>query len=67
MLRPGGDPGDCRERVAEKDWLYLTDPATGRVRDRLALPSAPERVTVRGDRLVVRCYDAWVTAKPVPS
>ena len=53
--------------TAEKDWLYLTDPGTGRVRDRLALPSAPERITVRGDRLVVRCYDAWVTARFVPA
>lgn len=52
--------------TAEKDWLYLTDPGTGRVRNRLALPSAPERIIVRGDRLVVRCYDAWVTARLVP-
>lgn len=49
----------------EKNWLYLLDPATGRVRDRLVLASAPERITVRGDRLVVRFYNAWVTARLV--
>jgi hypothetical protein len=49
--------------TAEKDWLYLVDPATGKVRDRLALPSAAERITVSGDRIVVRCYDARVVAR----
>lgn len=53
--------------TAEHDWLYLLDPRTGRVRDRLALPSAPERITLRGGRIVVRCYDAWVTARLAPS
>jgi hypothetical protein len=47
----------------EKDWLYLVDPATGEVRDRLALPSAAERISVSGDRIVVRCYDARVVAR----
>jgi PQQ enzyme-like repeat protein len=48
--------------TAERDWLYLIDPATGRVRDRLALPSMAERIEVRDHHLVVRCYDAWVVA-----
>ena len=49
--------------TAEKDWLYLVDPANGKVRDRLALPSAAERITLRGDLIVVRCYDARVVAR----
>jgi hypothetical protein len=53
--------------TAENDWLYLVDPATGRVRDRLALPSMAERITVQGDRIVVRCYDARVVARLVPA
>lgn len=53
--------------TAERDWLYLVDPASGRVRDRLALPSAAERIALRGDRIVVRCYDAWVVASLIPS
>jgi hypothetical protein len=53
--------------TAEKDWLYLVDPATGRVRDRLALPSMAERIALRNGRIVVRCYDAWVVARAVPS
>jgi hypothetical protein len=51
--------------TAEKDWLYIVDPRTGRVRDRLALPSMAEEIAVRGDRIVVRCYDAVVVAKLV--
>lgn len=49
--------------TAEKDWLYLTDPKTGRVRDRLALPSMAERLTRSGDRIVARCYDAKVVVR----
>ena len=48
--------------TAERDWLYLVDPATGRVRDRLALPSAAERITLQGGRVIVECYDARVVA-----
>jgi hypothetical protein len=51
--------------TAEKDWLYLVDPATGRVRDRLALPSMAERISRSGDRIVVRCYDARVVVRLV--
>ena len=49
--------------TAEKDWLYLLDPKTGCVRDRLALPSMAEQLTRRGDRIVVRCYDAKVVVR----
>lgn len=41
----------------EDDWLYLLDRRTGRVVERLALPSAPEKITQYGRRLVVRTYD----------
>lgn len=53
--------------TAERDWLYLVDPATGRVRDRLRLPSAAEEIQVRGDRIVVRAYDARVVARLAPA
>jgi hypothetical protein len=49
--------------TAEKDWLYLLDPRTGRVRDRVALPSMAERLTRSGERIVVRCYDAKVVVR----
>jgi hypothetical protein len=49
--------------TAEKDWLYLVDPRTGRVRHRLALPSMAEQIAVRGERIVVRCYDAHVVVQ----
>lgn len=47
--------------TAEPDFLYLLDRRTGRVVERLALPSAPDRITRRGDRLTVRTYDHVVT------
>ena len=53
--------------TAERDWLYLVDPATGRVRDRLRLPSAAEEIQVRGGRIVVRAYDARVVARLAPA
>ena len=49
--------------TAEKDWLYLLDAKTGRVRDRLALPSMAERLTRNADRIVARCYDAKVVVR----
>lgn len=49
--------------TAERDWLYLVDLRTGTVRDRLALPSAAEEITRRGDVLVVRAYDARVVVR----
>jgi hypothetical protein len=47
----------------EVDYLYLLDRRTGRVRDRLLLPSAPEAIVRRGNRLFVRTYDHDVVAE----
>ena len=49
--------------TAEKDWLYLIDPANGRVRDRVALPSMPEWLSLKDSRIVVRAYDARVVVR----
>jgi PQQ-like domain len=49
--------------TAEPDWLYLLDRKTGRVVERLALPSAPERITRRGGQLIVRTYDHVLTVR----
>lgn len=49
--------------TAEQDWLYLVDPADGRVRDRLAFPSMAERLSLRDGQIVVRAYDARVVAR----
>ena len=49
--------------TAEPDWLYLLDAKTGRVRDRLPLPSMAERLTRSGERIVARCYDARVVVR----
>lgn len=43
--------------TAEPDYLYLLDRRTGRAVDRLKLPSAPERITRRGNLIHVRTYD----------
>ena len=51
--------------TAEPDFLYLLDRRTGRVLDRLAVPSAPEVIKLRGDRLHVRTYDRQVVARIV--
>jgi hypothetical protein len=51
----------------EPDYLYLLDRRTGRVRDRLALPSAPESIVRRRTRLFVRTYDHDVVAELRPS
>jgi hypothetical protein len=51
--------------TAEADFLYLLDRRTGRVLDRLPVPSAPERIRLRGDRLLVRTYDRDVVARIV--
>jgi len=47
----------------ERDWLYLVDPASGRVRDRVSLPSMAERLSLRGNDIVVRAYDARVVVR----
>ncbi len=50
--------------TAEDDWLYLLDRRTGRVVERLALPSGPERITkADGERFVVRTYDHVIVVK----
>jgi hypothetical protein len=46
----------------EPDYLYLIDRATGKVRDRLPVPSAPETIARRGNRLFVRTYDHDIVA-----
>ncbi len=51
--------------TAESDFLYLLDRRTGRVLDRLPVPSAPEVIKLRGDRLEVRTYDRQVVARIV--
>jgi hypothetical protein len=43
--------------TAEPDYLYLLDRRTGRVVERLALPSGPEKITRSGKNFVVRTYD----------
>jgi hypothetical protein len=43
--------------TAEPDWLYLLDRKTGRVVERLSLPSGPEKITRSGKNFVVRTYD----------
>ncbi len=47
----------------ERDFLYLLDRKTGRVLDRLGVPSAPERIALRDGRLHVRTYDRQVIAR----
>ncbi len=48
--------------TGEPEYLYLIDRRTGRVRDRLIVPSAPESISRRGHRLIVRTYDHDVVA-----
>jgi hypothetical protein len=49
--------------TAEPDWLYLLDRRTGRVLERLSLPSAPEKITHSGKRFLVRTYDHVLTVE----
>jgi hypothetical protein len=51
--------------TAEPDFLYLLDRRTGKVLDRLAVPSAPEVIKLRGDRVHVRTYDRDIVARIV--
>jgi hypothetical protein len=53
--------------TAEPDYLYLIDRRTGRVRDRLAVPSGPEQIVLKDGRLKVRTYDHELTVKLVPA
>jgi hypothetical protein len=47
----------------EPDYLYAIDRATGRVKGRLALPSAPERIARHGNLLTVDTYDHRLTIR----
>jgi outer membrane protein assembly factor BamB len=49
--------------TAESDWLYLLDRRTGRVVERLALPSGPEKITRSGPNFIVRTYDHVLTVR----
>jgi outer membrane protein assembly factor BamB len=51
--------------TAEPDFLYLLDRRTGKVLDRLPVPSAPEVIKLRGSTLHVRTYDRQVAARIV--
>jgi hypothetical protein len=52
--------------TAEPDFLYLLDRRSGRVVDRVALPTGPEWIKLRGDRLHVRTYDRDVVVQLSP-
>jgi hypothetical protein len=47
----------------EPDYLYLLDRATGRVVDRLLLPTGPEKITWQGTLIHVRTYDHTVLVR----
>jgi len=49
--------------TAERDFLYLLDRRTGKVLDRLEMPTAPEIIKLRDDRLHVRTYDHDVVVR----
>ncbi len=49
--------------TAEPDYLYLLVRRNGHVVERLRLPSAPERISRRGDKIFVRTYDHDVVVK----
>jgi hypothetical protein len=49
--------------TAEPDYLYALDRTTGRVKGRLLLPSAPERIARHGDVLTVDTYDHRLTIR----
>ncbi len=46
--------------TAEPDFVYALDRKTGTVVGRAAVPNAPERIRLHGDRLTVRTYDRLV-------
>ncbi|MGE5274861.1 MAG: hypothetical protein ACM3QU_14010 [Verrucomicrobiota bacterium] len=49
--------------TAEPDYLYAIDRATGRVEERLLLPSAPQRIARHGNVLTVDTYDHRLTIR----
>ena len=53
--------------TAAPDYLYLLDRRTGRVLDRLGLPTMAEQIVRHGSTFSVRTYDHYVVAKLVRS
>ena len=53
--------------TAERDWLYLVDPAPRRGRDPPRRPAAPQENPGRGGRIGGRAYDARVVARLAPA
>jgi len=53
--------------TAEPDYLYAVDLGDGRVRGRLLLPSAPERIARHGRLLTVDTYDHRLVVRVVPA
>jgi hypothetical protein len=51
--------------TAEPDSLYAIDRATGRVKGRVLMPSAPERIARHGNVLTVDTYDHRVTVRVI--
>jgi hypothetical protein len=49
--------------TAEPDYLYAIDRTTGKVKGRMALPSAPETIARHGNVLTVTTYDHRVTVR----
>ncbi len=49
--------------TAEPDYLFLLDRRTGRVLDRLAVPTSQETIALHGDRVTVRTYNHSVVAE----
>jgi hypothetical protein len=49
--------------TAEPDYLYAIDRATGRVKGRLLLPSAPQTIARHGNMLTVVTYDHRLTIR----
>jgi hypothetical protein len=49
--------------TAEPDYLYALDRATGKVKGRVLLPSAPIRIVRRGTTLTVDTYDHRVVVR----
>ena len=49
--------------TAEPDYFYALDRATGKVKGRLLLPSAPEMIARHGNELTVTTYDHRVVVR----
>lgn len=51
--------------TAEPDFVYALDRRTGKVVGRVSVPTAPERIRVEDDRVIVRTYDHRVVLRLV--